>query len=55
MRLELYAQHTAEELDLQLLNGDAAARFEVARTWLAQHDSKGASALVHWPGIAERF
>ncbi len=39
VRLGLYAQHTAEEFDLQLKNAEGAAiREEVERTWVAQHE-----------------
>ncbi len=38
-RVGLYAQHTAEEFDLQLRNGEGSAlRQEVERTWVAQHE-----------------
>ena len=38
-RMGLYAQHTAEEFDLQLLDADGAAvKPEVERTWVAQHE-----------------
>jgi len=38
-RLGLYAQHTAEEFDLQLKRADGtAAGVEVERTWVAQHE-----------------
>ena len=39
VRVGLYAQHTAEEFDLQLANMDGATiRQEVERTWVAQHE-----------------
>ncbi len=39
VRLGLYAQHTAEEFDLQLKNAAGATiRQEVERTWVAQHE-----------------
>ncbi len=39
VRVGLYAQHTAEEFDLQLLNADGAAvKTDVERTWVAQHE-----------------
>ena len=39
VRLGLYAQHTAEEFNLQLKNAEGAAiREEVERTWVAQHE-----------------
>ena len=39
LRVGLYAQHTAEEFDLQLMNADRAPiRPEVERTWVAQHE-----------------
>ncbi|MYF54581.1 GTP-binding protein [Candidatus Poribacteria bacterium] len=39
MRLGLYAQHTAEEFDLQLMNAEGAVvRHKVERTWVAQHE-----------------
>ena len=39
MRAGLYAQHTAEEFDLQLTNAQGATiRQEVERTWVAQHE-----------------
>ena len=38
-RVGLYAQHTAEEFDLQLKNAEGVAiRHEVERTWVAQHE-----------------
>ena len=38
-RVGLYAQHTAEEFDLQLTNAEGATiRQEVERTWVAQHE-----------------
>lgn len=38
-RLGFYAQHTAEEFDLKLMNADGAAvEPEVERTWVAQHE-----------------
>ncbi len=38
-RFGLYAQHTAEEFDLQLAGADGAAvATEVERTWVAQHE-----------------
>ena len=38
-RVGLYAQHTAEEFDLQLRNREGSAlRQEVERTWVAQHE-----------------
>ncbi|MYG30156.1 MAG: GTP-binding protein, partial [Holophagales bacterium] len=41
-RVGLYAQHTAEEFDLQLTNGaphvNGAVPAEVERTWVAQHE-----------------
>ena len=38
-RVGLYAQHTAEEFDLQLTNAEGATiRPEVERTWVAQHE-----------------
>ena len=42
VRIGLYAQHTAEEFDLQLTNGvphvNGAVPAEVERTWVAQHE-----------------
>ena len=39
LRVGLYAQHTAEEFDLQLMNADGdTIRQEVERTWVAQHE-----------------
>ena len=39
VRVGLYAQHTAEEFDLQLANMDGATiSQEVERTWVAQHE-----------------
>ena len=39
MRVGLYAQHLAEEFDLQLTNADGAmVPAEVERTWVAQHE-----------------
>ena len=39
MRVGLYAQHTAEEFDLQLKNAEGATiKQEVERTWVAQHE-----------------
>ena len=39
MRVGLYAQHTAEEFDLQLMNAEGAKiKQEVERTWVAQHE-----------------
>ncbi|MYJ26743.1 MAG: GTP-binding protein, partial [Holophagales bacterium] len=39
MRIGLYAQHTAEEFDLQLTNAEGATiKQEVERTWVAQHE-----------------
>ena len=39
VRVGLYAQHTAEEFDLQLSDTDGAAiKQEVERTWVAQHE-----------------
>ena len=45
VRVGLYAQHLAEEFDLQLTNADGATRIkgavvpvEVERTWVAQHE-----------------
>ena len=39
VRVGLYAQHTAEEFDLQLTNAEGAALIpEVERTWVAQHE-----------------
>ena len=39
MRVGLYAQHTAEEFDLQLTNAEGATiKQEVERTWVAQHE-----------------
>jgi G3E family GTPase len=37
VRLGLYAQHTAEEFDLQLIKG-VVVPIEVERTWVAQHE-----------------
>ncbi len=38
-RVGLYAQHTAEEFDLQLKNAEGGTiRHEVERTWVAQHE-----------------
>jgi G3E family GTPase len=37
VRLGLYAQHTAEEFDLQLIKG-VVVPVEVERTWVAQHE-----------------
>ena len=39
LQVGLYAQHTAEEFDLQLTNADGETiRQEVERTWVAQHE-----------------
>ena len=39
VRVGLYAQHTAEEFDLQLTNAEGATiKQEVERTWVAQHE-----------------
>ncbi len=39
VRVGLYAQHTAEEFDLQLRNAEGATiKQEVERTWVAQHE-----------------
>ena len=39
VRVGLYAQHTAEEFDLQLTNADGTTiKQEVERTWVAQHE-----------------
>ncbi len=39
VRLGLYAQHTAEEFDLQLTNAQGSTiREEAERTWVAQHE-----------------
>ena len=38
VRVGLYAQHTAEEFDLQLANADGATIRAVERTWVAQHE-----------------
>ena len=39
VRIGLYAQHTAEEFDLQLTNAEGAAISpEAERTWVAQHE-----------------
>ena len=39
LRAGLYAQHTAEEFELQLTNADGETiRQEVERTWVAQHE-----------------
>ena len=39
VRVSLYAQHTAEEFDLQLTNAQGATvGLEVERTWVAQHE-----------------
>ncbi len=39
MRVGFYAQHTAEEFDLQLMNAEGATiKQEVERTWVAQHE-----------------
>ena len=39
IRVGLYAQHTAEEFDLQLADADGETiRQEVERTWVAQHE-----------------
>ena len=38
VRVGLYAQHTAEEFDLQLMNADGATIRAVERTWVAQHE-----------------
>ena len=37
-RVGLYAQHTAEEFDLQLRGEDGQVPVEVERTWVAQHE-----------------
>ncbi len=38
-RVGLYAQHTAEEFDLQLMDANGAmVKHEVERTWVAQHE-----------------
>jgi len=59
-RIGLYAQHTAEEFDLQLSNAKGAAiRPEVERTWVAQHehdDEVGSIAIEREGDIdPERF
>ena len=38
LQVGLYAQHTAEEFDLQLTTVDGAVPVEVERTWVAQHE-----------------
>ena len=38
VRVGLYAQHTAEEFDLQLKADDTAIKLDVERTWVAQHE-----------------
>ena len=38
VRVGLYAQHLAEEFDLQLTNKGAVVPVEVERTWVAQHE-----------------
>ena len=38
VRVGLYAQHIAEEFDLQLTNKGAVVPVEVERTWVAQHE-----------------
>ena len=38
VRVGLYAQHLAEEFDLQLMNKGAVVPVEVERTWVAQHE-----------------
>ena len=39
VRLGLYAQHTAEEFDLQMTNAEGTAiKHEIERTWVAQHE-----------------
>ena len=38
VRVGLYAQHTAEEFDLQLMTEGATIKQEVERTWVAQHE-----------------
>ncbi|MEM1348422.1 MAG: GTP-binding protein [Myxococcota bacterium] len=38
MRLGLYAQHTAEEFDLQVRSGEAVLPAEIERVWVAQHE-----------------
>ncbi len=50
-RVGLYAQHTADEFDLQLRNADGVTiAHEVERTWVAQHehdDEVGSIAIEH--------
>jgi len=50
-RVGLYAQHTAEEFDIQLRNADGETiAHEVERTWVAQHehdDEVGSIAIEH--------
>ena len=38
VRVGLFAQHTADEFDLQLTNANGAVPVEVERTWVAQHE-----------------
>ena len=38
VKVGLYAQHTAEEFDLQLEADGAAIKLDVERTWVAQHE-----------------
>ena len=38
VQVGLYAQHLAEEFDLQLMNKGAVVPVEVERTWVAQHE-----------------
>ena len=47
VRVGLYAQHTAEEFDLRLTNGDGATiGQEVERTWVAQHEHDDAVGSI---------
>ena len=45
VRVGLYAQHTADEFDLQLTNANGAVPVEVERTWVAQHEPRRRSGF----------
>ena len=56
VRLGLFAQHTAEEFDLKLMNADGAAvGHAVERTWVAQHehDDEVGSIAIETDGDAD--
>ena len=56
VRIGLYAQHTAEEFDLQLRNAEGATiQHEAERTWVAQHehDDEVGSIAIEMDGDAD--